>query len=534
VAAICATIEEKEADLAVIDREYERLMEKAQMVRIKRQRLAEELLAHRSMISRMRAVPQEVLSHIFLLSMEDPDQSPWTLVHVCRAWRAAGLRTGQLWSKIMITTTAWQEQGHSRRKHGYEICGTAAQLSRALNRAGTSPIHLHLLSFHPKKMSYHKTLKYAAEKICQELYKAFTDSEAFLRIRMLTISGNSRFLITAWLQPWINVQLPNLEEIVVETGAFTVDMFAKAFSSPIRPRTIQIDGGQYLAGLLKHLHHPTMDRLSFATRFWGSRDVVQELYPCLRQAHNLTSLRLTHSNGGSTFQVTYPDFDITLPSLKDLTLQGVVLRGGFKSPALEILLIFDNGKIITPEITTFPNLKHIKIVCVEPEFLLRFKAPALETLDLQVSASISSNRSFLKELSVNVLATGNIEPKTFYLRKTYIDNQTLLELLRCMPHVTEIELQCIPISQQFLNNLVPIVPNRRSDANAPVVEQDPGHLPSLKKLRIDFEGSKGRKDKASIFTLAKKIMRARTKAGFPLDEALFRVAEDEGWINLLP
>ncbi|PVG01666.1 hypothetical protein CPB86DRAFT_812296 [Serendipita vermifera] len=534
VASICATIQQKEADLAVIDQEYKLLMEKAQQVKMKRQRLAEELLSHRSVISRMRAVPQEVLSHIFLLYIEDPDQSPWTLVHVCRAWRAAGLRTGQLWSKIMITTTAWQEQGHSRRKHGYEICGTADQLTRALKRAGPALLHIHLLSLQPKKMSFHKTLKYAGERLCQDLYNTFLDSQAFSRVRVLTISGNSRILIQAWLQPLTYVQLPRLEELVVEAGSFHLDMFSKAFSSPIRPRTVQIDGGQYFASMLKHLHHPTIDRLSFSTRFWGSRDVIQELYPCLRGAHNLTSLRLTHSNGGSTFQVTYQDFNITLPSLKDLTLQGVILRGAFKSPSLEVLLILENGKIITPEITTYPNLKHIKIVCVEPEFLLRFKAPAVETLDLQVSASISSNRSFLKELGVCVLSTGSIEPTRFYLRKTYIDNQTLLELLRCMPRLSEVELQCIAISQQFLNNLTPTIPSRRKDADLPIMDQDPGHLPLLKKLRIDFEGSKGRKDKAAICTLAKRVMKARVRANCPLDEALFRVSEEEGWINLLP
>ncbi|KAJ7045143.1 hypothetical protein C8F04DRAFT_989778 [Mycena alexandri] len=104
--------------------------------------LSQIVLRSRSILSPIRRIPPEILTHIFLLSAPSLEEfkhvpwydlverSPWTLGRICRRWRAVALASPALWSTIII---------HGQ--YDFEPC-SLPMLEAQLIRSGAHPLEI--------------------------------------------------------------------------------------------------------------------------------------------------------------------------------------------------------------------------------------------------------------------------------------------------------------------------------------------------------------------------------------------------------
>ncbi|KAF7300751.1 F-box domain-containing protein [Mycena kentingensis (nom. inval.)] len=72
-------------------------------LRAERKEMKRQLRAMSGVLSPIRRLPVEILSEIFLcVHATTPQQTPWRLGHICRAWRAVALGLPCLWSSIRL------------------------------------------------------------------------------------------------------------------------------------------------------------------------------------------------------------------------------------------------------------------------------------------------------------------------------------------------------------------------------------------------------------------------------------------------
>ncbi|CAG7850256.1 SubName: Full=Uncharacterized protein {ECO:0000313/EMBL:CCA75645.1} [Serendipita indica DSM 11827] len=229
--------------------QYEREYEAAQAeYQVKKQEL--DALAHRmstiqsrifekrASIAPIRRVPQDVLSMIFGLCVRENATSPWTLMHVCRSWRAAAMHTAMLWNRIMIAPSNWagRRKGAPKFYEGMEVCTSAGQLERAIKQAGSTPLEVRLLisgtvyrrwvwafsNYDPNEYSNQ-------EREVHKLLGHLNDLNIRVPLRALEIDTGERFSIPEkYLQcfVWTDIErlvldgeYPMILSAVVESGA---------------------------------------------------------------------------------------------------------------------------------------------------------------------------------------------------------------------------------------------------------------------------------------------------------------------------
>ncbi|KAJ7045142.1 hypothetical protein C8F04DRAFT_525034 [Mycena alexandri] len=99
----------------------------------------------RSILSPIRRLPPEILTHIFILTtpVEEAgnlpwhrslEQSPWILGHICRRWRAVALTSPALWSSIVIQNIYSSDDDS-------EPC-SIPMLKAQLTRSGSYPLEV--------------------------------------------------------------------------------------------------------------------------------------------------------------------------------------------------------------------------------------------------------------------------------------------------------------------------------------------------------------------------------------------------------
>ncbi|KAJ7173437.1 hypothetical protein C8R46DRAFT_115013, partial [Mycena filopes] len=108
-----------EAELAPLDDRILSIDDEILRLRGKLERLAEERLSvskyraqHRAILSPLRRMPPEILGHIFSSTLLAPhkaletvvsvEESPWSLSHVSRYWRAVALAESSMWSIVVM------------------------------------------------------------------------------------------------------------------------------------------------------------------------------------------------------------------------------------------------------------------------------------------------------------------------------------------------------------------------------------------------------------------------------------------------
>ncbi|KAJ7078818.1 hypothetical protein C8R43DRAFT_1083295 [Mycena crocata] len=105
-------------------------------INTRRERLFHSIRAHKSVVSRLRSLPPEVLSLIFLAVPDPGDycglmlRTPWLFTTICHRWRAVALATPALWADIQINLENWTSPGREQ------------LLRTALERSGSGPLHI--------------------------------------------------------------------------------------------------------------------------------------------------------------------------------------------------------------------------------------------------------------------------------------------------------------------------------------------------------------------------------------------------------
>ena len=95
------------------------------------------LARQREFIAPMKRLPYEVLSGIFTAHV-DCGGTPWTLLRVCRLWKAVTTSTPRTWRFIQIANNERQfDSGTS-----FQNCFTNAHVEKALSRTGAAPLHI--------------------------------------------------------------------------------------------------------------------------------------------------------------------------------------------------------------------------------------------------------------------------------------------------------------------------------------------------------------------------------------------------------
>ncbi|KZP22084.1 hypothetical protein FIBSPDRAFT_825072, partial [Athelia psychrophila] len=63
----------------------------------KRDEIQSFAIAHKALVSPIRQVPPEVITEVFLHSVEGNHESPLLLASICRRWRLIALSSPQIW-----------------------------------------------------------------------------------------------------------------------------------------------------------------------------------------------------------------------------------------------------------------------------------------------------------------------------------------------------------------------------------------------------------------------------------------------------
>ncbi|KAG8825101.1 hypothetical protein FRC17_008839 [Serendipita sp. 399] len=196
-----------------------------------RETLIADISQKKSAISKIRLIPVEVFSIIFIFyiamtdsTFEPSDEadnnssttessltlpSPWVLMQVCRQWRLAAMHTSSLWSCIRLCTADIAGQ---RYFSGYEHCHSTAMLRNALARTKGGPIEM-IWSFGRFDCSISQQNFWASP---QETIDVLRDTGAHLQIRVLGFEKPSPEIIDEVNEiDFVDFQLPTLEELVL-------------------------------------------------------------------------------------------------------------------------------------------------------------------------------------------------------------------------------------------------------------------------------------------------------------------------------
>jgi hypothetical protein len=98
------------------------------------------LARQREFLAPVKWLPSEVLSEIFTIHV-DCGNTPWTLLHVSRLWKAVGSSTPRIWRYIQITKSN-KEQGRFGSGTSFQMCFTNSQFEKALSRTGAAPLNI--------------------------------------------------------------------------------------------------------------------------------------------------------------------------------------------------------------------------------------------------------------------------------------------------------------------------------------------------------------------------------------------------------
>lgn len=107
-------VESAESSLVCIDSDIANVQTILQRLFLKRSLLRTTIDSHKSLLSPIRRLPNELLSEIFLSRHSSSTTSPfinlhddilWTILQVCALWRSTALSTPRLWNTILIDLT---------------------------------------------------------------------------------------------------------------------------------------------------------------------------------------------------------------------------------------------------------------------------------------------------------------------------------------------------------------------------------------------------------------------------------------------
>ncbi|KIM25019.1 hypothetical protein M408DRAFT_226359 [Serendipita vermifera MAFF 305830] len=499
-------------ELAVVDARYRELKLKLDSTERERNAKRDRLFGLKARLTRIRALPQEVLGYIFLFYMDEPAHSPWTLMQVTRTWRATALSTRALWTKIMITSPVWQKRGGSRWKAGREVCGSMEQLDRALRRAGNEPLDVEIALKVPSGYRYRS---YTGKAIA-DMINHLASTQRHLRVEHLHVHGEEYYGVFSKLSSSTSM-FPKLRTLRLPSSC--CDKFVAKISPSF----------QHLTELCVYLRKywdqsanlplyeiigqwvqtQTLASLSLITATSLERLSFQPLYSVLQKATFITTLDLTNI----TFQGISGD---PAPLLSFPNLHTLVLKDGFKdwafdTPCLKTLTMTMDSAIPRgpPGSNHFPLLASMTILHTwSTDYIKHIHFPPLHTLDIS-SARSSYGPGAMMNRSVD------LNPVVFRLRKTKVSTSTLVAWLALMDRLEELVLVEIDVDRGLFDFLASSAKGE-SLMRLSMTGENELNCPRLVRLQVDLKAQAPVRNRTTI-AVAKKTSNARIKAGIAIE-----------------
>ena len=258
-------------------------------------------------------------------------------MHVTRPWRTAALATHAIWTRVRITSPAWQKVGVERRKDGREVCGTKAQLYRALRRAGNAPLDLQFALVNPKPTPTYRKHDHLAFK---QMLALLAQSKKCLDVRALEINGPDYAHLQDWGEDGDGLIFPELRILRVKEPVYA------EFVSKLAKTSTKVDDMEFVA--------------------CSSYSGVQFGFKCLSMIRSLVSLSLDCQYLHASNQSDLEELKRFLANARSLVtfelgsfqVRGWPFSGAIHVPNLQTLVMKDSD--ICP--MDLPNLTQLSLI----------------------------------------------------------------------------------------------------------------------------------------------------------------------------
>jgi hypothetical protein len=225
---------------------------------------------------------------------------------------------------------------------------------------------------------------------------------------------------------------------------------------------------------------------------------------------------------------------INMPNLKRLALYNSANFLPIDAPNLSSLTLtknssLENGLDASPG-NIYPCLQTLIVSTSEIKTMQFIQAPLVHTFELRCAGSIEQKDETYSLLD-SVLNSSHINPVIFRLRDSVLRPSIIIEMIRRMARLEELELCGVLVKEQFFKAFstpsIPLGPQfQDSQPTLP--------CPSLKGLSIDYSDLQRHSDLRPTRLAALKAIKSRHSIGNVLHQASMRTTKEKGWFSLLP
>jgi hypothetical protein len=471
-----------------------------------------------------RRLPIEILGEIFIIHVRSNLQSPWSVMHVCRAWRIAALSTRAVWGAILLAPPSSAKTAKSRARilNGREVCVKESQLRRALARAGSTPLDLRI-GFELKRRRYYGMVGWGFKQktAIESLLEHMPTGVDKRKLRSLEIdTGGS---VTFLLQSFDRFDFTELEALQVD----------RSYPELIQRAAKEATG-------LRRLRALSTDIQKLATTRWIHRleelEVLDNNYNdptnVIRTILVSTNLLRSLSIHGGTITNGEPKID--LPHLRHLELRRVSPFWPVDCPNLTHLTIVCNWggtEQLEKNSIHLPYLQVFKCTCFTSLQCLRaFLVPSLREFDLEGYHAKSIMRAGMQRVWDGG-SSPNINPVLFRLRNAAVHPKVVADVVKQMTRLEELNLEHVNIGAEFLKELHPKeapLTKREKQAGKKSPQWIVG-AQQMKVITIDLRGFK-KPDAEAFEDAARELLLKRDEADAPMERIEVQLREEDGWI----
>lgn len=518
---------EQETTLAEVQAEVNRqklIMEDAQL----RLRIASDaLFKTKAIFAGALRIPIEILGEIFIIHVRGNFQSPWSVMHVCRAWRNAALTTRAVWGAILLAPPPSGKKAKSRARilNGREVCVKELQLRRALARAGATPLDLHIGFELKRRRRYHGAMDWGLkQKSAIEYLLQYMPTGADKRkLRSLEIdTGGS---VTFALQSFDRFDFKELEALQVDCSyPELIQRIAKEAKGLRRLCALSTD-------IQKLVASPWLRRLEELEVLDNHYNDPTKVIRTILLSTNL--LRSLSIHGGT---ITSGEPKIDLPHLRRLEIRKVSSFWPIDCPNLTHLTIvcdWSGPEQLAKNSIHLPFLQVFKCTCFSSLPCLRaFLVPSLREFDLEGYHSKSIMRTGMQQVWDGG-SSPNINPVIFRLRNAAVNSKVVVDAVKQMTRLEELNLEHISVGAEFLKEFHPKsepLTKREKQAGKKSPRWTVG-AQQMKVMTIDLRGFKSKKQDAEAFEgAARELLLKRNEADAPMERVEVQLTEDDGWM----
>ncbi|CCA73878.1 hypothetical protein PIIN_07831 [Serendipita indica DSM 11827] len=514
-----------ESKLIRLNTRRERILSQLEDIENERMMVENELVVPRSIVTRLRDIPQEVLSMIFEACTEDPDFSPWTVMQINRKWRSVALHTRSLWSKICIFNDRshhfMRKSRSARQDAGYELCDSLSRLQLAVARSAGGPLDiiLDVLGYDTSIRWYNPDQK----RRTIELITCLKSVEG--RIRTLDLRESNCRLVDDL--PFEDISLPFLESAMVHGRMKELLKRIWTTAPNLRRLSYSLDRNTEL-----NLNLPAGNRITDLRIHGGNhtRSDKMEVSEHLAQAI-ISAECLTHLTLNGLF-IYAPSRQTTLfhPELRHLKLVNVQLWRILELPLLESL---DMGFCTTFESDArtliLPSLLSLTLDQIVNYHNAKINAPMLQELTINGRSSSPQLTVFL-DLAEMCLRTGHALLRKLVLHdcdmKTWV--RQCIDTLDGFPQLEELILSKTILTKSFFDAFAGGILGTKFEPY-----RKPPICVALKTFRVSLIDIPHRSTDKAMRKWIPKALKARARRGYPLEMASMRENDTEGWKSLM-